>query len=87
MKNLKIRFLLPIAVFMMAVFAAFATQSSVSTENLAWEQGYIHTATSCDVANRCSTSGTKVCKVNGQQLFGMDGSQCIKTLYLPFQAN
>lgn len=85
MRTLKSKIILPVAVFIVAIATAFTTQAK-DGKDLAWEQGYIHTTTTCEVASQCSTTGNKVCRVDTQQLFGMNAaSQCIKTLYLPIQ--
>lgn len=83
MKTLKSKFLLPVAIFMVAVVAAFAAQST-NGDDLALEQGYIHGTTPCEVAIECSPILGKVCTYKNQQVFGMNSaSQCSRTLYLP----
>lgn len=87
MKTLKSKFLLPLAVFMVAVVAAFASQAPVE-EDLAPVQGYIHSTIPCEISVQCSPTGATVCKYNNKQVFGMNAaSQCTRTLYLPIQAN
>ncbi|WGF92180.1 DUF6520 family protein [Aequorivita marisscotiae] len=85
MKNLISKIVLPIAVFMVAIVAAFASKGADS-ENTALEQGYIHASTPCEVSIECSPNGLTVCKVGSKQVFGMNAaSQCTRTLYLPIQ--
>lgn len=85
MKNLKSKFLLPVAAFMIAIAAAFATQME-EQDAFALEQGYIYENNVCVPTGKCSTNLGPICTHNDMQIFGRnDQTSCLKTLYMPWQ--
>ena len=82
MKKLKMKFLLPMAIFMIAVAAAFASQKDREDE-LAIEQGYIYQNNICVEHGTCdSMLATIICTDNlGRQVFGLNETDCLKVLY------
>tara|TARA_R100000306_G_C4380445_1_gene143999 strand:- start:472 stop:738 length:267 start_codon:yes stop_codon:yes gene_type:complete len=87
MKTVKRKFLLPVMVFLLAIVAAFATQTEKG-ENLAVVDGYIYVNDVCQPEGKCQSFGSIVCTHNGMQVFGKSGSgtdECFRTLYLPWQ--
>lgn len=85
MKNLKSKFLLPVAAFMIAIAAAFATQME-EEDAFAPEQGYVYVNEICVPNGKCSTMPGPICTHNGLQVFGRSSqTSCLKTLYMPWQ--
>lgn len=85
MKTKKVKFVIPVVAFMMAIGAAFATNASSSQEvsNYSW-QGYIHNGPNCVSSIQCKPSGLQICTVEGStQVFGMNqaGTKCNRILY------
>lgn len=83
MKTIKFKFLLPAAVFMVAIAAAFATQKNAE-EAFAPVQGYIYQNGVCVKHGTCdNTSAPLICTDNlGRQVFGKNGTNCINLLYM-----
>ncbi|AFL82521.1 hypothetical protein Aeqsu_3084 [Aequorivita sublithincola DSM 14238] len=77
------KWLLPIAVFAIAIASAFASNVK-TTESLA-PMGYIDSPTACQIAVPCSRTFGEVCKKFSQQAFGLDhnGTSCTVELYKP----
>lgn len=87
MKTMKRKFLVPVMACMLAIVAAFATQTE-KEENLAVVDGYIYVDNICQPEGQCQSLGTIACTHNGMQVFGKSGSgtdECFRTLYLPWQ--
>ncbi len=84
MKNMRKKWLLPIAVFAIAIASAFASNSG-KNEVLA-TPGYIDAPTPCTIAVNCSTVGGPVCRnASLQQAFGWNSmhTACNVELYKP----
>lgn len=82
MKNLKLKFLLPMIAFMFAIVAAFASQKN-EDDAFALEQGYIYINGVCQPYGRCDNTQANICTHNGFQVFGKSGgTTCSKTLYM-----
>lgn len=86
MKSLKMNFLLPVAVFMIAIAAAFASQDD-GQEEFALEQGYIYSNNVCVPQGKCGNILGDVCTHPTKgQIFGKNGpTDCFRTLYMPWQ--
>lgn len=85
MRTIKMKFLLPVAVFMIAIVAAFASQTD-GQEVFALEQGYAYVNEICVPTGQCSSIPARPCTHNGLQVFGKSGeTSCLKTLYMPWQ--
>jgi len=85
MKTIKFKFLLPVVAFMIAIAAAFATQTD-GQEDFALEQGYIYVDGVCQPHGKCSGIVDLPCTHNGLQVFGRSGpTSCLKTLYMNWQ--
>lgn len=83
MENLKIKFLLPMAIFMIAIAAAFASRMD-TVDPLAPEQGYIYENNICVKHGTCdNTDSFMICTDNvTRQVFGLDETGCSKVLYM-----
>ncbi len=83
MKNLKLKFLLPVAAFMIAIAAAFASQDNSNAE-MALVQGYIYQNGVCTPHGTCTNQGKQICKdASGRQVFGKLGStSCSYPLFM-----
>ncbi|MGB3343989.1 MAG: DUF6520 family protein [Aequorivita sp.] len=81
MKTMKIKFLLPVGVFMVAIAAAFATQKNLQ-EDFAPVQGYIYQNGVCTPNGKCDNSSGPICTDNlGRQVFGKSGqTECLQIL-------
>lgn len=81
MKNLKSNFLLPVAAFMIAIAAAFATQME-EQDAFALEQGYIYENNVCIPSGKCANTSGPVCTDDlERQVFGKSGpTECFKQL-------
>ncbi len=82
MKHIKFKFLLPVAAFMIAIAAAFATEKD-GQDDFALEQGYIFVDGVCQPYGKCDGTQGQICTHNGFQVFGkIGGTSCLKTLYM-----
>lgn len=73
MKTLKLKFLMPVVAFMIAVAAAFATQAN-GQEDFALVQGYIYQNGVCEENGTCSNSKSAICTDNlGRTIFAQGG--------------
>lgn len=86
MKNLKIKFLLPMAIFMIAIAAAFGSQKGKEND-LAPEQGYIYENNICVKHGTCdNTDSFMICTDNvGRQVFGLNETDCLKVLFMNWE--
>lgn len=86
MKNLKFKFLLPVAAFMFAILAAFATQDDGNVES-ALVQGYIYQNGVCVPNGKCDNTSTAICTdTSGRQVFGKNGpTSCSLPLFMNWQ--
>ncbi len=81
MKTLKFKWALPLLAVAFAVTAAFATQKT-NSENLIFEQGYVHTTQPCKKSIQCYTDGLVQCTSSGNLVYAMDGSTgCDRPLF------
>lgn len=82
MKTIRLKFLLPVAAFMIAITAAFASQNEGGA--LAPVQGYIFQNGVCVKHGTCTnTSDALICTDNqGRQVFGKNGTNCTNLLYM-----
>ena len=83
MKTIKFKFLLPVVAFMIAIAAAFASQTD-GMEDTTLQQGYILQNNVCTPHGTCTNEGDRICKdFSGQQVFGKIGStSCVYPLYM-----
>ncbi|KXO01253.1 hypothetical protein LS48_01965 [Aequorivita aquimaris] len=72
MKTMRKKWLLPIAVFAIAIASAFA--SNTTTAEAVPVLGYIDNPLPCHISVQCSTTGTIACKSGAQTAFRMNGS-------------
>lgn len=85
MKTIRLKFLLPIAVFMVAIAAAFATQTD-GKDDFALVQGYIFENGVCTPHGSCSNNEAAVCTDNvGRQVFGLGPTGCKIRLTMNWQ--
>lgn len=76
MKTIRFKFLLPIALFIVAIAAAFATQTDAK-DDLSLVQGYIFENEVCKPHGTCTNNQTAVCTDNiGRQVFGLGSTGC-----------
>ena len=81
MKTLKFKLALPIMAIAFAVSAAFAGQKT-NDENLALEQGYVHTSEPCKKSMECNPSGLIQCTTGTDLVYGIDSSSgCGRPLF------
>lgn len=82
MKNLKMKLLLPMAIFMIAIAAAFASQMDTK-DPLAPEQGYIINGNVCEKHGTCdNTNKLVICTDNmDRTVFGLNETNCLKVLF------
>lgn len=76
MKNMRKKWLLPIAVFAIAIAGAFA--SNMETTKDAPVLGYLDHPQPCQISVQCSTTGTIACKSGTQTAYRMNaaGTRC-----------
>lgn len=86
MKTVKIKFLLPVVAFMIAIAAAFATQAD-GQEDFALVQGYIYQNGVCVEHGKCSNETAPICTDNtGRQVFSIGGpTGCSQRLNMNWQ--
>ena len=72
MKTMRKKWLLPIAVFAIAIASAFA--SNTTTVEDAPVLGYLDNPQPCQISVQCSTTGTIACKSGAQTAFRMNSS-------------
>ncbi|QQX78107.1 MULTISPECIES: DUF6520 family protein [Aequorivita] len=85
MRNLKFKFLLPVAAFMLAIAAAFASQTEEQVES-ALVQGYIYQNGVCVPHGKCDNSSTVICSDGSRQVFGKNGpTTCSLPLFMNWQ--
>lgn len=82
MKNLKMKLLLPMAIFMIAIAAAFASKKGAEDE-LAPEQGYIIIDDVCKEHGTCDNKlQPMICTDHSERpVFGLNETNCLKVLY------
>lgn len=85
MKKSIVKMILPIAVFVLAITAAFASHgdNAVQKAALAPEQGWLNVDGVCNESIQCSDTGTQLCTtITNQQVFGKDeAGDCTVELY------
>ncbi len=76
MKTIKRKWLLPVAVFSIAIAGAFA--SNVKSEEASAVWGYLDNPNPCHIKVQCSTIGTIACKSGSQAAYRMNagGTRC-----------
>jgi len=84
MKTKKLKFFVPVSVFMFAVAAAFAFNTP-KTGNVLAEPGYIFKNNVCQQDGQCANTAGPVCTHNGMQLFRLNGTSCFEVLRGPWQ--
>lgn len=85
MRILKFKFLLPVAAFMFAIAAAFATQDNGKNE-LALVQGYIYQNGVCVPHGKCDNTSQFICTDGSRQVFGKNGpTTCSLPLFMNWQ--
>lgn len=86
MRYLKFKFLLPVAAFMFAIAAAFATQDDVTVE-MAPIQGYIYQNGVCVPHGKCDNTSNVICTdSSGRQVFGKQSpTSCSLPLFMNWQ--
>lgn len=80
MKNRKLKFFVPVSVFMFAIAAAFASNTP-KTENVLAEPGYIFKDNVCQRHGSCENNAATVCTHNGMQVFGLTENNCLIVLF------
>lgn len=80
MKTKKLKFFVPVSVFMFAVAAGFAFNTP-KTGNVATEPGYIFKNNECQRHGSCTNTLGTVCTHDGMQVFGLTANNCIKVLF------
>ncbi len=85
MKKSIVKMILPIAVFALAVTAAFAShgENAAKKAALAPQQGWLNQEGVCNQSIQCDTEGEVLCRTtSNQQLFGKDeAGDCTVELY------
>ncbi len=86
MRNFKFKFLLPVAAFMLAIAAAFASQTEEQAES-ALVQGYIYQNGVCVPHGKCDNTSSFICTdTSGRQIFGKNGpTSCSLPLFMNWQ--
>jgi hypothetical protein len=86
MRNLKFKFFLPVAAFMLAIAAAFASQDN-GKEETALVQGYIYQNGVCVPHGKCDLTSNATCTDNtGRIVFGKNGpTSCSLPLFMNWQ--
>lgn len=85
MRNLKFKFLLPVAAFMLAIAAAFASQPKEQVES-ALVQGYIYQNGVCVPHGKCDNTSRVICTDGSRQVFGKNGqTSCSLPLFMNWQ--
>lgn len=76
MKNMRKKWLLPIAVFALAIAGAFA--SNMKTAEAVPVLGYLDSPQPCHISVQCSTTGSIACKSGAQTAYRMNaaGTRC-----------
>lgn len=85
MKKSIVKMILPIAVFALAVTAAFAShrENAVNKAALTPQQGWLNQEGVCNQSIMCDTEGEVLCRnITNQQLFGKnEAGDCTVELY------
>lgn len=76
MKNSKLKWLPPIAVLLLAIAGAFATNTKAPSSAPVW--GFIDNPQPCHISVQCSTTGNIACESGGKPAYAMNaaGTRC-----------